>query len=113
MPVNTYTARSILLGHLVADDHEDLLSPHLLSPRSAPVPSLCMATTAWLNIILHRMGLSYRAVTGDSKDVPADQAVQQEASIKRIAGKVRLWGIRQSCVVFADETYLNYGQHQE
>ena len=33
VPVNAYTARSILLAHLVADNHEDFLSPHLLSPR--------------------------------------------------------------------------------
>ena len=40
---------------------------------------------------------------------PADLAEQQDASIKRIAGKVRQWGIQPSCAAFADETYLNYG----
>ena len=82
VPVNTYTARSILCGIMVADGHVGLSSPHLVSRDGAADPSLFMATTAWLAKFLHGMGMSYKAVTGDLMDVPADHAAQQDASIK-------------------------------
>jgi hypothetical protein len=104
---------------LVADDHDSLLSPHLLDGTAATDPSLFMATTAWIAMWLHmaihavvamwlhRMGMSYRAVTGDPKNIPQDHAEHQEASILRISGKFKLWDFRPSAVVFADETFAN------
>ena len=113
VPVNSYTARSILLASLADHGHGDLLSPHLSHKLAAPDPAKFMASAKWISVWLHSNGMSYRAVTGDPKDLPADHAEQQDASVKRIAGKGRLWEIAPSCIVFADETYLNFGQHQE
>ena len=67
--VNSNTARSILPVSLTTDGHEHLLSPHLKDPLAALDASELMATTDRMNMWLHRMGMSYRAVTGDPKDV--------------------------------------------
>ena len=62
---------------------------------------------------LHRLGMSWRAITGDSGSVPADHAALQLASLTRIAGKMAYWEVQRSCLIFADQTFLNLGPHME
>ena len=87
VPLNTHTARSLLLGSLVAGGYDGMLSPRLSDPYAEPDRSKLMGTREWIRLWLHNLGLSYQAVTGDPKDVPADHTHQQGASVKQITGK--------------------------
>jgi hypothetical protein len=104
----TVQVRASLVAHLIEAGHEDRLSPHLLDPEAPEDNTKFMATRDWLAQWMHRLGMSWRAVTGSSYDIPSDHEQQMRASLERIAGKALLWDIPADRVVQADQTFIPY-----
>jgi hypothetical protein len=108
--LNSVSSRALIVSQLVADGHQDMLSPHLLNSNlHERDKSKFLCSAFWMRaFFINRCGMSWRASTKAAQKLPEDWESLIHRALQRIAAAAASHDIPSERVYMADETFMFY-----